>query len=132
MFTVLFNIFEQQWFQVILGAFAVGLSGLITYAFALLQAWLKTKVKNEKMGAILDAIMNIIKSAVLSIQQTFVDSLKKEGKFDKEKQAQALEMVLTKVKAELTAEAQEALKLITTDVDAWIRDQVEAIIYTNK
>lgn len=125
---VLFNIFEQTWFQGILIAFGAGVAALITWAFATFQTWLSTKIKNEKVRAISDTVLTLVRDSVIYVNQTFVDQLKKDGKFDKENQKEAFSKALERVKINLTEESRKLLEEVYGDVDAWLTTQVEAII----
>jgi len=122
------SIWETEWMSYIFMAFAMGVAGLITYGFTLFNAWLKTKIKNEKMKKLLSAMTTIIESAVQSVQQSFVSQLKKDGKFDKEAQKQALNLAIMKVKHKVTAETQLAIAEFFGDFDEFIEDQIEAYI----
>ena len=101
---MLLSIMEQEWFQIILGALSLGVAGLITWAFTMFQAWLNSKIKNEKLRAVLDAALDVIQKSVLAIQQTFVEQLKKDGKFDKEAQKEALKKSVNLALANLSDE----------------------------
>ena len=54
---------------------------------------LAIKTKNEKEQKYLYMLKNTITSAVIAVNQTYVDSLKQQGKFDTEAQAKAFTMV---------------------------------------
>lgn len=129
---VMVSLFEQAWFQPVLEAVGIALAGIVGYLAILAQSWIKKKIKNEKLRALAEVVLNLVRTAVLSTQQTFVDDLKKDGKFDKEKQKEALELTISKVKAGLTEETRTFLSEVYPDVEAWIRDQVEATIKTIK
>lgn len=125
---MILTIWETQWMQIVLTALATGFAGLVTYAFTLLNAWLKTKIKNEKLQKLIEVMSSVIETAVQSVFQTFVSQLKTDGKFDKEAQKKALEMTITKAKANITAEARAEIEEFFGDFDAWLEDQIEAYI----
>lgn len=133
---LLTNIMNQEWFTGLLATVALavgtGLSTLIGLLFKKLGDNLATKTKNEKVKQALDLINKLIQDAVLTVQQTFVDDLKKEGKFNAETQKQALEKALEMIKANITTEAEELLNEIYGDVTKWLTIQVEAFIATLK
>jgi len=122
------GIMDQQWFQVILGAISIGVAGLITWAFKMFQAWLNTKIKNEKLKAAMNAITEVVEKAVLSIQQTFVEQLKKDGKFDKEKQAEALNMAFSLAVSLISDETKKVINENFGSLEDWLHTQIEAFI----
>lgn len=59
---------------------------LISLIGAKFISWLSSKTKNEKATAIIKEANDIVMNAVKCVLQTYVDSLKKEGKFDEASQ----------------------------------------------
>ncbi|MCH3977135.1 MAG: hypothetical protein LKE36_06030 [Bacilli bacterium] len=88
----------------------------------------KEKHLEKKNKLEMSGIVSIVKRAVRSVLQTYVDSLKKEGKFDKEAQARALELARTRILAELNVEAREFITANYGDLNAFITNQIEATI----
>lgn len=125
---MLLSIMEQEWFQIILGALSLGVAGLITWAFTMFQAWLNSKIKNEKLRAVLDAALDVIQKSVLAIQQTFVEQLKKDGKFDKEAQKEALKKSVNLALANLSDEAKKILEENFGNLEEWLTMQIEALV----
>lgn len=125
---MLLSIMEQEWFQIILGALSLGVAGLITWAFTMFQAWLNSKIKNEKLKSVLDVALDVIQKSVLAIQQTFVEQLKKDGKFDKEAQKEALRKSINLALANLSDEAKKILEENFGNLEDWLIMQIEAIV----
>ena len=63
---------------------------LITWAGTKLIQYIGTKVKNEKAATFLSKATDIVLNAVRSVFQTYVESLKASGSFNKEAQFTAL------------------------------------------
>lgn len=101
---------------------------LITWAGARLVQYLNAKIKDENTKRILSGIVSIVERAVRSVLQTYVDSLKKEGKFDKEAQVKALELARSQILVELNAEAREFITTNYGDLNTFITNQIEATI----
>lgn len=97
------------------------IGGFITYL-------INKHIKDETLKRISLSITETIQNAALSTQQTYVDALKKEGKFDKEAQAKALELALNEAKTNLPEETKKWLNNNYTDVDAYLRSRLEAVI----
>lgn len=126
------NLFEQDWFLNLLGvlgtAIGAGLSTLIGLWFKRLADNVKAKTKNEKVNEVLHRVRNLVQDAVLTVQQTFTEQLKKDGKFDKEQQKIALQKAIDIILANLTEEAKDILNEIYGDIYKWLEVQVESTI----
>ena len=73
-----------------------------------------------------------ITDCVIATNQTYVDSLKSQGKFDAEAQKKAFNMTLTAVLSILNDEAKEYLTAIYGDLNTYITKQIEAAVIKNK
>lgn len=80
----------------------------------------------------LTKITEIITNNVASTFQTFVESLKKEKKFDLNAQAQALRKTKESIFNELSDEAIQYIDNNFGDFNEWITTQIEATIYKMK
>lgn len=121
------NLFEQLLLTV-LTAVVSGLSTLIGLWFKRLADNVKAKTKNEKVNEVLYRVRNLVKDAVLTVQQTFTEQLKKDGKFDKEQQKIAFQKAIDIILANLTEEAKDILNEIYGDIYKWLEVQIESII----
>ena len=93
---------------------------------------LEVETDNEKTKAYLDMIEKTIVDCVNATNQTFVETLKKDGKFTKEAQEEAFNKTLQSVKAILSKDCLEYLSLITTDVNTYIYNKIEAEVKNAK
>jgi len=125
---VLFNIIEQEWFTNLLTAVALAVGAGLSTLIGLFFNNLAKKFKNEKALKVISLVEDLIKDVVLTVQQTFVESLKKEGKFDEKAQKEALEKAFDFVLANLTKEAKEVLDEVYGDFEQWILIQIESAI----
>lgn len=105
---------------------------LITFLGIKLTQWLNTKIKGEKERNLLTKITEIITNNVASTFQTFVESLKKENKFDLNAQAQALRKTKESIFNELSDEEIQYIDNNFGDFNEWITTQIEATIYKLK
>lgn len=105
---------------------------LISMVGGKLINWLSAKIKNEKAGSLIGNATEIVINAVKSVFQTYVDSLKKEGKFDKESQLIALNKAKDVAISQMTEEVKEFIRENYGDLDAWLNTQIEATIDTLK
>lgn len=126
------SVLMATWLEPVLMAVGVGLAGLIALLFAKLNSWLSTKIKDEKIKNAVLAVSEIVENSVLAVQQTFVDQLKKDGKFDKEAQAKALEEALRLSMRNISAELKEQVEVLYPDFEQWIKTVIESFIYQYK
>ena len=73
-----------------------------------------------------DMLANTNCQCVIATNQTYVDALKKEGKFDLEAQKKAFEQTRDAVLAILDEESKKYLASIFGDLDLYISQQIEA------
>lgn len=101
---------------------------LITWAGTKLIQYIGTKVKNEKAATYLSTATGIVMNAVRSVFQTYVESLKASGSFDKEAQFTALCKAKDIVLAQLGTDMKEFLTKTYGDLDGWLTNQIESTI----
>jgi len=93
---------------------------------------LKGKTENEMYWKYISMLQDTITKCVLATQQTYVDALKKEGKFDLEAQKVAFKQTYDAVLNLLDEEAQIYLENIMPDLTLYITNAIESQIYENK
>lgn len=117
----------------ILIAIAVAIaSALISWGISLLKNWLNTKIKDEKLKQYMNQFFDAILNAVKAVDQTYVDDLKKQGKFDLDAQKAALAAAKEKALAELSDDAKEMLEQVFADLGAKTETQIESTLYDLK
>jgi hypothetical protein len=129
----------MNWTEIIERAFELliypMISALSIYLINLASAKiaeLKQKAKNDEQKKYLDMLDNTITSAVMATTQTYVDSLKKQGKFDEEAQKVAFKQTYDAVVAVLSADASKYLSEIVGDLQAYITTKIEATVGQTK
>ena len=93
---------------------------------------LNSKNENELMNKYLTMLSDTIIDCVVATNQTYVESLKKQGKFDMEAQKIAFEMTYNAVINVLSNEAKDYLTSIYGDLSAYITNMIEAEVNRNK
>jgi hypothetical protein len=112
---------------------ALGIIGAyLTYLINLKITQLKQKMNNDTAKKYFDMLNVTIQSAVLATTQTYVDSLKQQGKFDEEAQKVAFKQTYDAVMKILSDDAVEYLNEIVGDVQEYIANRIEAEIKLNK
>ena len=87
---------------------------------------------NMTIKAFLAEATDAVSTVVTYTSQTFVDTLKKEGKFDKDKQQEALNKSLDKAISLLSEPAKKALEDIYRDLGAYLTSKIEAEVRSQK
>lgn len=80
----------------------------------------------------IDIAIDIISSAVMTVNQTFVDELKKGGEFTKERQQEAFNKCKTIIFSMLSEEVKKVISLLYGDLDRWIDTKIEAFVNMSK
>lgn len=84
------------------------------------------KTDNELADKYLGMLSNTISKCVIATNQTYVETLKKEGKFDLAAQKEAFDMTKDAVLTILEGDALNYLNVIIGDLDTYIDKQIEA------
>ena len=108
---------------------------LIVYATTFLKVKIKEyeeQLNNDQLNKYIDTATDAISKAVISVNQTYVDTLKKQGKFDAESQAKAKQMAIDKAKELITEDSKEAINTLYNDFEAYLNDAIEALVRENK
>ena len=93
---------------------------------------LEANTDNELAKKYISLLSSTITNCVIATNQTYVETLKKQGKFDAEAQKEAFNMTLNAVMALLTDEAKQYLSEIYGDLNTYITNQIEATVNQNK
>lgn len=95
-----------------------------------------TQIQDRVMNAYIDNIImrvtDIVTNAVMFVSQTYVDNLKKEGKFDVEEQKIAFEMAYNRVMEMVDEESEDMLASVFGDFGLWVNTLIEAIVKIQK
>lgn len=100
------------------------------YAVALIRKQtdqLKQQSDNELLNKYIEMASEAVVQAVTCTAQTFVDSLKAEGKFDKEKQLEAFQKAKQMVLDILGDTTVKALYELYGDFNTWLNTKIEQV-----
>lgn len=121
--TILEQIFELIIYPIL------GLIGVyLTHLIQVKVDGLKQQAANELSRKYLDMLNLTIQNAVLATTQTYVDSLKAQGKFDAEAQKIAFKMTYDAVVKVLSDDAIKYITAAIGDLDSYITTQIEASV----
>ena len=119
------DILKEIFELVIIPILGVG-TAYVCYLIKVKIAELKEKSKNETEQKYLSMLDKTICEAVLATTQTYVDALKKEGKFDAEAQKVAFQKTYEAVMLLLTAEAKSYLENAVGDLTVYVNNKIDA------
>ena len=108
---------------------------LVTYLVKYLKAKAEqttTKINNELIRTYLQEATDAVLQAVTYTAQTYVDTLKKQGKFDKEAQKIAFNTAKDIALKLLTTEAKQTIEDLYGDLMLWLETKIEQTVKEQK
>jgi hypothetical protein len=108
---------------------------LVTYLVKYLKAkadQTTTKINNELVRTYLQEATDAVLQAVTYTAQTYVDTLKKQGKFDKEAQEKAFNTAKDIALKLLTDEAKQMIEDLYGDLMLWLETKIEQTVKEQK
>ncbi len=86
---------------------------------------LREKTNNDTFNKYTYMLTDTITTCVIAVNQTYVDTLKKQGRFDKEAQAEAFKKVYEQVISILEGEVYDYLNTAYSDLNGYITALIE-------
>lgn len=90
------------------------------------------KIENETAQKYINMALDTIAECVVATNQTYVDSLKAQGKFDMEAQKVAFQKTFDNVMALLSQEAKDYLTVAYGDLTNYLTTRIEAQVKISK
>lgn len=129
----------MDWLAILQQIFEVAIIPLLGLATSVLIVFLKKKagevqekinsnIYSKYFGLLTETVLTCVQATT----QTYVDALKKEGRFDKEAQKKAFEMTYQAIMSTLKDDAKIYLKEILGDLDLYITNLIESMILETK
>ena len=129
----------MDWMQMIESIFQVCIIPLLGVLTTYFVKWvnakrveIQTTVDDATLKKYMDMLADTITDCVIATNQTYVESLKQQGKFDAEAQAEAFKMTSTAVLEILNDEAKVYLSTAVGDLQTFITKKIEAEVNLNK
>lgn len=129
----------MNWSEMISSIFQVcliPLLGILTKYFiafiAMKSEEMQKKTDNEMAQKYMQMASDTITACVIATNQTYVESLKAQGKFDKEAQEVAFNKTLEAVLTLLNDEVKDYLTAAFGDLNAYLNTQIEAAVNGTK
>lgn len=125
----------MTWMDVLITVIDTLVNVVITVGLPYLFALLKKKLDNDEKFANNDKVkyyMNLaqdyLRDTVLMVKQTFVDSLKKEGRFDADAQAEAFKLAKEAWLGMMSEEMKNIIMKEVGDIDIWANAKLEKYV----
>lgn len=125
------NVVKQIFELVVFPLLGIGTTYLIVLINTKIKE-LKKQSDNDLEKKYLDMLNNTITDCVLATNQTYVNELKKQGKFDLDAQKIAFQKTYENVMALLTDEAKKYLSEALGDLQTYVNNKIEAEVLLNK
>ena len=117
-----------QFWTIFWSAIGVILMGLATWVSTFVTSWLSTKIKDKKLQGLATKLNDIVLRAVMTVTQTYVESMKKKNAFDEKAQQEALEKCLAIIKTQLTQELRDYVEENYGDLQSYLITLIESTI----
>lgn len=108
------------------------LSGFLVKLIASKTEEILANTKDKKAEKYIAMFSETITACVIATNQTYVEALKKQGRFGPEAQKEAFAITLNAITATLTEEAKKYLTEVYGDLNVYIQTQIEAAVNQNK
>lgn len=129
----------MDWLELLYKIAEVCLIPLLGVLTAFFIKWLKAKeaellvkVENDTADKYISMVAQTITDCVIATNQTYVETLKKQGSFDAEAQKIAFQKTLDAVIAVLSDDAKAYLSELYGDVTAYLTTRIEAEVNLQK
>ena len=129
----------MDWLELLYKIAEVCLIPLLGVLTAFFIKWLKAKeaellvkVENDTADKYIAMVAQTITDCVIATNQTYVETLKKQGSFDAEAQKIAFQKTLDAVVAVLSDDAKAYLSELYGDVTAYLTTRIEAEVNLQK
>lgn len=130
---------QLDWLDILDRLFEIAVFPILGAATLYVVTFIKTqkqelldKAKDETTKKYIEMLDKTIVECVIATNQTYVESLKKQGAFDIEAQKKAFQLTFDAIMAILTDEAQNYLTEAIKDLNSYITTKIEAQVAVAK
>lgn len=117
---------DKTWMDVLVIVIDAIVGVAVSVGIPMLFAMLKARTHNAKAQQYIDRAQEYLTSAVAMTNQTFVDQLKKDGRFNEENQAAAFRMAMDTWLKMLSDDMKDVIIDEVGNFEAWAEAQLEA------
>lgn len=123
----------------IMTALQAVITAAIPVVVAFLIRWLnagaqdtKALTKNENIRNAIDTVTSLVSDIVMYVSQTYVDALKKENAFTKEKQLEALKLAYDRAMTLIDENSKTLIESVFGDLGTYLHTIIEAAVRKQK
>lgn len=117
---------DKTWMDILVIVIDALVGVAVSVGIPMLFSLLKARTHNAKVQQYIDRAQEYLTSAVAMTNQTFVDQLKKDGKFNEENQAAAFQMAMNTWLEMLSDDMKNVIVEEVGNFEAWAEAQLEA------
>ena len=121
------NLLQEIFFTCLLPLIGI----LCAYGISFLRkktSEIQAQVDDETFTKYSDMLVDLIETCVITTNQTYVNTLKKQGGFGEEEQKIAFQKTYEAVRSLMTVEMGEVLSEVYKDLDFYIRQKIEETV----
>ena len=125
------QVFNLVWEVILIPAIYVLGKYVVQYIQAQ-TAKLKAETQNDTVDKYIGMAEDAVCRAVIAVNQTYVETLKKQGTFDKAAQDAAFESAKNMALAMMTEDVKAVVSSAVADFDIWLTTTIENTVNANK
>ena len=129
----------MEWTELLIQIFQICIIPLLGLLTSFFIKWVNVKsieikdnINNATLNKYIDMLTQTISDCVIATNQTYVENLKQQGKFDEEAHKEAFKLTYNAVITILSKDAQEYLSSAIGDLNTYITKKIEAEVNLNK
>lgn len=122
----------MEWKEILTTIILSVIGAIISGIGAFIMAWIRSKIKNEKVAKIIDDAYRIVNEGVMYVYQTYVDSLKGTDLWDDAAKETARQKAFEYINKNLSTEVVNFLEQNGATLKEWIAEQIEIAVQQQK
>lgn len=108
------------------------IGAVISGVGAFIMAWIRSKIKNEKIAKLFDDAYRVVHEGVTYVYQTYVENLKGTSLWNQEAMQNASQKAAEYIQKNLSKEVISFLEQNGKTLESWIAEQIEIAVQQQK
>lgn len=121
-----------MWQEIVTTIIVSIVGAVISGVGALIMAWIKTKINNEKTSQLLEDAYRIVHEGVTYVYQTYVEGLKGTSLWNEEAMKNASKQAADYIQKNLSIQVVDFLQKNGKTLEDWIAEQIEIAVQQQK
>ena len=118
----------MTWYDVLMKIIETAIGLIVTVGIPYIFSLLQRNIKSDTQARYLKKVEELVRAAVVQVQQTYVEDMKAAGKFDSELQKVAFQKARDAVLYMLNEETKKIVVDAVGDFDVYIRNKIEEAV----